>query len=307
MPVVRDFDGWPHGPLHLAIGVFDGVHVGHQFLIAELRKAAESAGALPVVATFDPLPIEVLAPGAPPSALSDASERAELLERAGAMAVVLFRSDPSFFALTAEQFADRVARAGEVRLVVVGPDFRFGHDRQGDVALLESLGRSRGWRVDVVPPVERGGAIVSSTRIRNLLVAGDLRAAADLLGRPYGVRGRVVHGDKRGRALGFPTLNVATPRERLLPRDGIYAARATIGDRTYAAATSLGVRPTFGGTERVLECYLLDAESDLYGQDVRVAFVERLRDELRFESGEALSAQIAKDVEATRRALAEDA
>jgi riboflavin kinase/FMN adenylyltransferase len=307
MSVVRDFEGWPKGPLHLAIGVFDGVHLGHRSLIAELRRAAEAEGALPIAATFDPLPIEVLAPGAPPSALSDAVERAELLERAGAKAVVLFRSDPSFFALTAEQFADRVAQAGEVRLIVVGPDFRFGHDRQGDVALLAALGRSRGWAVNVIPPVERDGAVVSSTRIRNLLVAGDVRSAGELLGQPYAVRGRVVHGDKRGRALGFPTLNIATPRRRLLPRDGIYAARATLGDRTYAAATSLGVRPTFGGTERVLEAYLLDASGDLYGENVAVAFVERLRDELRFESGEALSAQIALDVEATRRALAREA
>jgi riboflavin kinase/FMN adenylyltransferase len=283
------------------------VHVGHQHLIGELRRAADAARALPLAATFDPLPIEVLAPGAPPSALSDARERAELLERAGAKAVVLFRSEPSFFALTAEQFADRVARAGEVRLIVVGPDFRFGHDRQGDVALLAALGRSRGWAVDVVPPVERGGVAVSSTRIRNLLLSGDVRAARELLGRPYSVRGRVVHGDKRGRALGFPTINVATPRERLLPRDGIYATRVTVGDASYPAATSLGVRPTFEGTERVLESHLLDVRGDLYGEEVVTAFVERLRDELRFESPEALVAQIARDVEATRAALANEA
>ena len=303
MSVLHGFEGWPPGPLHLAIGVFDGVHVGHQVLIAELRAQADAAAATPVAATFDPLPIQVLAPGAPPSALSDASERAELLHRAGAAHVVLFRSEPAFFALTARQFADAVARAGPVRMIVVGPDFRFGHDRHGDVALLAEHGRDRGWAVKVIPPVERGGSAISSTRIRNLLLGGDVRGAADLLGRPYSVRGRVVHGEKRGRALGFPTLNVATPRERLLPRDGIYATRATIGDRTFAAATSLGVRPTFGGTERVLESFLLDVGGDLYGEDVSVAFVERLRDELRFESAEALVEQIARDVEATRRAL----
>ena len=303
MPVLHGFEGWPREAMHVAIGVFDGVHLGHQAVIAELRVKADAAGATAIAATFDPLPIEVLAPGAPPSALSDARERVELLERAGARAVVVFRSEPSFFALTAADFADRLARAGKVHRIVVGPDFRFGHDRQGDVALLSELGRTRGWTVEIVPPVEKASAVISSTRIRNLLLSGDVRGAAGLLGRTYALPGRVVHGDKRGRALGFPTINVATPRERLLPRDGIYATRVTLGTKTYAAATSLGVRPTFGGSERVLESYLLDVGGDLYGEDVVVAFVERLRDELRFESAEALIEQIARDVEATRRAL----
>ena len=303
MRLIRDFDGWPTGPLHLAIGVFDGVHLGHQELIRRLRDRARADGAHAVAATFDPLPVQVLAPGAPPSALSDAGERADLLTRAGADAVVLFRFDDAFAALDAREFVERVLHAGEVRQIVVGPDFRFGHDRQGDIALLRERGRERGVAIDVVPPVEIDGAVVSSTRIRNAVLAGDVRTANVLLGRPYAVRGQVVHGDKRGRALGFPTINVATGRERLLPRDGIYATRVTIGPTTYPAATSLGVRPTFGGTERVLESHLLDVSGDLYGEEVATAFVERLRDELRFESPEALIAQIARDVEATRRAL----
>jgi riboflavin kinase/FMN adenylyltransferase len=303
MPVIRDFEGWPSGALHFAMGVFDGVHRGHQALIGRLREGARSAGAHAVAATFDPLPVQVLAPGAPPSALSDAHERADLLARAGADAIVVFRYDEAFAAVGARAFIDRVLGAGDVKRIVVGPDFRFGHGREGDVAMLRSVGSERGVTVEVVQPVEIAGAVVSSTRIRNLLLAGDVRAAAELLGRPYTCRGRVVHGDERGRALGFPTINVATPRERLLPRDGIYATRVTISGRTYAAATSLGVRPTFGGTERVLESHLLDTVGDLYGEDVEATFVERLRDELRFESAEALIAQIALDVEATRRAL----
>jgi riboflavin kinase/FMN adenylyltransferase len=300
---LRDFEGWPRGPLHLAVGVFDGVHRGHQALVQRLRSGAHDAAALALAATFDPLPVQVLAPGAPPSALSDANQRADLLARAGADAVVLFRFDEAFAALSATAFVERVLHAGDVRRIVVGPDFRFGHRREGDVAFLERVGRERGVAVDVVAPVEIGGAVVSSTRIRNLLVAGDVRGAAELLGRPYAVSGRVVHGDKRGRALGFPTINVATPPERLLPRDGIYATRVTIESATHAAATSLGVRPTFGGTERALESYLLDVTADLYGEDVTMAFIERLRDELRFESPEALVEQIARDVEATRTAL----
>jgi len=302
--ILQGFDQWPAGPLHLAIGVFDGVHRGHQELIRRLRAFAVAEGGRAVAASFDPLPIQVLAPGAPPSALSDAAERAEMLEAAGADVVVFFHSDPSFFALTGKEFVERVRAAGDVRRIVVGPDFRFGRDREGDVTLLASLAGERRIDVEVVPPVAMGGAVISSTRIRNLLVAGDVKGAAELLGRAYAVRGKVVHGDKRGRALGYPTINVATPLERLLPRDGIYATWATIGDVRRPAATSLGVRPTFGAGERVLESFVLDLTADLYGEDVEMTFVERLRDELRFESAEALVAQIARDVEATRRALA---
>lgn len=305
MRTIRGFEGWPPGPIHLAVGVFDGVHLGHRSLVGRLRAGARRAGALAVTATFDPLPIEVLAPGAPPSALSDAAERADLLAAAGSDAVVLFRSDPAFFAMTARVFVDRLLGAGDVRRIVVGADFRFGHDRQGDVRLLAALGAERGFTVDVAPGVERGGAVISSTLIRNLLVAGEVGAAADLLGRTYVVRGRIVHGDKRGRALGFPTINVATPRERLLPRDGIYATWVSAAGERRPAAASLGVRPTFGAGERVLECHILDWSAELYGEDVSTAFVERLRDELRFESAEALVAQIGRDVEDTRRALAQ--
>lgn len=301
--LLHGFHAWPRGPLHLAIGVFDGVHLGHRELVHRLRAGARDAGALAVAATFDPLPIQVLAPGAPPSALSDATERAALLAQAGAEAVALFRFDAAFASLGARDFVDRVLGAGDVRRIVVGPDPRFGHDREGDLALLRALGVERGFAAHVVAPVEIDGAIVSSTRIRNLLIAGDVRGAAKLLGREYGVSGRIVHGEERGRALGYPTINIATPPGRLLPRDGIYATWATIGGRRRPAATSLGIRPTFGGGERVLESYLIDFTGQLYGAEAETSFVERLRDELRFESPEALVAQIAKDVEATRRAL----
>ncbi|MBI2983282.1 MAG: bifunctional riboflavin kinase/FAD synthetase [Chloroflexi bacterium] len=304
MRVLHGFDAWPAGPLHLAIGVFDGVHRGHQQLIVVLRTAAERDGALPIAATFDPLPIQVLAPGAPPSALTDAAERAELLARAGAEAVVLFPSSASFLGIPAREFVSRLAAAGDVRRIVVGPDFHFGHQREGDVALLRHLGGERGWTVEVIAPVMADGTVISSTRIRNLLVAGDVKGAAELLGRPYAVRGRIAHGDKRGRALGYPTINVATPPERLLPRDGIYATWVVVGSERRRAATSLGVRPTFGAGERVLESFILDLSADLYGEDVEMTFVERLRDELRFETPEALVEQIARDVEATRQALA---
>ena len=300
---LHDFAGWPAGPIHLAIGVFDGVHLGHQALIRHLAEGARAAHATAVAATFDPLPIEALAPAAPPSALSDADERVALLAAAGCDAVALFRFDASFAALTAREFVRRVAGAGNVVRMVVGPDFRFGHDRTGDVALLREMGRELRFAVDVFDPIEVSGAVVSSTRVRNALAAGDVEGAATLLGRPYEVPGTVVHGERRGRGLGFPTINVATRPNRLLPKDGIYAVRTRVGDMRHDAAASLGVRPTFGAGARWLEAYLLDFEGDLYGDLVHVSFIRRLRDELHFESPEALAAQIAKDVEETRRAL----
>jgi riboflavin kinase/FMN adenylyltransferase len=267
-------------------------------------RGAREQGAKAVAATFDPLPIQALAPGAPASALSDVRERVRLLRAAGADAVVVFGFDKEFANLSADAFIDRVRGACDVRHIVVGPDFHFGHRAEGDVDKLRARGTRDGFIVDVMPPINVDGAVVSSTRIRNLLLAGDVEIAARLLGRAYSVRGRVVHGARRGRALGFPTINLALPRERLLPRDGIYATWAEMGEGRFKAAASLGVRPTFGGGERVLEAYLLDFEEDVYGEEVEASFVKRLRDEIAFASPADLAAQIARDVEDTRRALA---
>jgi riboflavin kinase/FMN adenylyltransferase len=283
--------------------VFDGVHLGHRALIAELGRGARREGARALAATFDPLPIQALASGAPASALSDVRDRVKLLREAGADAVVVFRFDDAFAKLSPDRFIDRLRAAGDVRRIVVGPDFHFGHRAEGDVDALRARGKREGFTVDVMPPIKLEGEVVSSTRIRNLLLAGDVEAAERLLGRPYDVRGRVVHGAKRGRALGFPTINLALPKERLLPRDGIYAMWAEMGEGRFKAAASLGVRPTFGGGERVLEAYLLDFTGEVYGEEVEVTFVKRLRDELAFASPAELSAQIARDVEETKRAL----
>lgn len=304
MTVLHDFEGWPRGPLHVAIGVFDGVHVGHRTLIRTISEQAATDGGTAVAVTFDPLPIEVLAPGAPPSALSDIDERAGLLGDAGAAAVAVLRFTPELAALPPEAFAGRLAAAGDVRDVVVGEDFQFGHDRSGDVDVLRELGTRLGFRVDIAPPVTMDGRVVSSTRIRNALLAGDVRDAARLLGRRYAVRGTVAHGDKRGRALGFPTVNLDVPINRLLPRDGIYAMWAEVNGARVSAAASLGVRPTFGAGERRLEAFLLDWSGEVYGDAIRAEFVERLRDELRFASAGELATQIAEDVERTRAILA---
>lgn len=299
----RDFEAWPRGPLHVAIGVFDGVHLGHRALIHAIAERARADGGIALAATFDPLPIEVLAPGAPPSALSDIDERVALLGEAGADAVAVLGFTPEFAALTPEEFGRRLAAAGAVRDVSVGEDFQFGRDRGGDVRTLAGLGEQLGFRVDIAEPVTQGGRIVSSTRIRNALISGDVTDAARLLGRPYAVTGVVEHGDRRGRALGFPTVNLGVPPNRLLPRDGIYALWATVNGERVAAAASLGVRPTFGAGERRLEAYLLDWSGEVYGDRVRAEFVQRLRDELRFASARELAEQIARDVDETRAAL----
>jgi riboflavin kinase / FMN adenylyltransferase len=303
--ILHDFAGWPTGELHLAIGVFDGVHIGHQALVHSVAERAHAESSTPMAATFDPLPIEVLAPGAPPSALSDVDERAALLAAAGAKAVVVFRFTPEFASLSPEEFARRLVAAGQLRRVCVGDDFQFGRDRSGNVEMLRELGARHGFTVDAAQPVMVDGRLVSSTRIRNVLLAGDVAEAARLLGRDYAVTGVVEHGAKRGRALGFPTVNLDVPLQRLLPRDGIYAVWAHIGNDRIMGAASLGVRPTFGGGARRLEAFLLDWQREVYGDRVRVEFVKRLRDELRFASAADLAQQIAQDVDQTRKALSE--
>jgi riboflavin kinase/FMN adenylyltransferase len=283
--------------------VFDGVHLGHQALIRGLVGGARAAGATPVAATFDPLPAQVLAQDPPQSTLADAPERAVLLLEAGARDVIIFTFDKAFSQQSAEAFIKRVSAAGDVQRIVVGPDFQFGHGREGAVPALRALGDQYGFAVTVVEPISLGGAIVSSTRIRQALREGDLLTAQALLGRPYCVSGTIVRGEQRGRTLGFPTINVAPPSDKLLPHDGIYATWVTIGDERYRAASSLGVRPTFGAGPRKLEAYILDFDEDVYGKEAKIDFVERLRDELKFDSAEQLATQIGHDVVQTRLAL----
>lgn len=303
MSVLHDFADWPRVQLAIAIGVFDGVHIGHQALIRRTSQGAKQIGGRALAATFDPLPIQALAPGAPPSALSDVDDRVRLLHAAGADDVVVFHFTKEFAALSADEFVRRLVGTGEVRRIFVGEDFQFGRDRGGNVRTLAAAGAKHEFEVVIATPVMEGGEVVSSTRIRNALLAGDVTGAARLLGRPYSVKGKVVHGEKRGRELGFPTINLSVPPQRLLPRDGIYAMTVRVRDQEVAAAASLGVRPTFGGGDRTLEAYLLDWNGDVYGDTIAAAFVKRLRDELRFASADELTEQIARDVEATRRAL----
>lgn len=291
-------------PSGVAIGVFDGVHRGHAEVIEGVVHRSRPSGLTVGVLTFDPHPVEVLAPSRAPLLLMPAERRIELLHELGADWVgVLDLGDIRL--LTPEQFVSGVlvARAN-ARLVSVGGDFRFGHDRAGDVDTLAELGRRHGFETDVVDLIGDEEGVISSSRIRRLVIEGEVAEAADLLGRPYRLGGRVVEGDARGRLLGFPTANIVPPDGRAVPADGIYAVRVS-GAIAADGVASLGVRPTFGTSgARVLEVSVFDFDGDLYGAELQVDFIQRLRREERFDSVEDLVTQMEKDAADARRVLA---
>jgi riboflavin kinase/FMN adenylyltransferase len=271
-------------PRAVAIGTFDGVHLGHR----EVLEATVACGVTPTVVTFEPHPREVFGYGV--ELITTVERRLELLTEAGIEDVLVVTFDEQFAATPPEAFAEGVLRAIGTEVVLTGADFRFGRRREGDLELLERLG------FDVRPVALREG--VSSTAIRRLVHAGDVSGAAALLGRPVEVDGIVVSGDARGGTLGFPTANLRVPPSLLVPAYGIYAGAAA-GTR---AAVSIGTNPHYGGDERRIEAFLLDFEGDLYGSRLVVELWQRLRDEAAFESEQALVAQIARDVEQTRAA-----
>ncbi len=295
--------GWPAPAV--TVGNFDGVHRGHLLLVAAVVRAARAAGGTAVVLTFDPHPGRVLDPERAPRALMTLDQKAEALARLGVdrLAVLPFTRELSRD--SPEQFARRVlAQALGAREVVVGTNFRFGHDRAGDLAELVRLGAELGFRVTGLEPVWQGGSAISSSRIREALGRGEVEAARALLGRPYAVEGVVVHGEGRGKTLGIPTANLRVLNETL-PRPGVYAgwARRGAGEGGLPAVINLGRRPTFGGGDTTLEVHLLDFGGDLYGSRLQVEFVGRLREERRFEGPEALLAQVRGDVAEARRIL----
>ena len=303
----------PVGGSAVTIGAYDGVHLGHRALLAELRARARADGLATVVVTFDRHPAAVVRPDSAPLLLCDLDQRLELLASAGVDRTVVIRFDAERANETAEEFVTRELVDGlDAHLVVVGEDFHFGHGRKGNVALLTEMGAVAGFTVDGVALASAGtgeGAStpVSSTRVRTLVARGDVAGAAVLLGRPHQVRGPVVTGDRRGGTeLGFPTANLAVPGEICLPGPGIYAGWYERPDGTrHRAAVSVGRRPTFYGAdgELLVEAHLLDFAGDLYGEAARLSFIRRLRDELTFASVDELVAQMGRDVEQTRTLL----
>ena len=277
-------------PRRVAVGEFDGVHLGHRAVIDDNDT----------VLTFEPHPLMVVRPEAAPKLLNSLQVKEELIASLGVEELVIIRFDRGFAHQSPEEFIDRVlVEQLGAQSVSVGENFRFGHGASGDAEMLRADGR---FTTRVVPLVEADGEVVSSSRIRALIAAGDVEAAARLLGAPFRIRGEVVHGDQRGRELGFPTANLVPEQLLALPGHGVYACRA--GDR--AAAVSIGVRPTFQTGRGVLvEAYVLDFAGDLYGDELTLEFVARLRGERRFESAEALIEQMHADVERTRELVAD--
>ena len=292
------------GPSHATIGSFDGIHRGHLALLKPLIAGARAAGAASVLVTFEPHPRCVLDPDHCPPNLTTLDEKAWLLDQLGLDHLVVIPFTPQVAALSPPAFMQRLLRGMQLRQIVIGEDFRFGHGRRGDPAFLRRFGTRHGFTVQVGPTLTRGRAPVSSSRIRRLVLLGQVRAAAQLLGRDYFMRSAVEHGVERGRQLGFPTANLRIAPNKLLPATGIYAARVDVDERSYAGALSLGFRPTFGGNSLTVEVFVLDFDGDLYDTILTVWFVQRLRAEKRYASVPALQQQMARDVENTRRILA---
>ena len=295
------------GPTVVVIGNFDGVHLGHRRVLARARELADARG-LPLVAvTFDPPPMAVLRPEHAPTQLTTIERRGELLGEAGADHVLALPFDSDMASWSPEEFAQRVlVDAVHAAAVVVGANFRFGSKAAGDVVSLQTFGREHGFEAEGIP-LDGGPMVWSSTYVRTCLAAGDVAGAAEALGHPYAVRGVVVRGDRRGRELGFPTANVPTDSLTATPADGVYAGWLTRLDtgETHPAAISVGTNPTFDGVrQRRVESYVLDrTDLDLYDVEVEVAFVERLRGMVAFESVEALVDQMQADVERSREVL----
>jgi riboflavin kinase/FMN adenylyltransferase len=289
----------------LTIGVFDGVHRGHQQIIRRLTAGAQGPAAPAVVVTFSPHPASVLGRGEV-KCLTTSDERADLLARLGVDVVVTLTFDHDLAETSAQDFVERLRRPLDFRHLLIGYDFALGKGREGNAARLTQLGAKLGFAVEVIPAVGDESGVISSTEIRKLVETGEVGEAANLLGHPYSLHGPVIHGDRRGRELGFPTANIEYPAAKILPSNGIYACRANVGARTLQAAVNIGVRPQFEshGHKPMVEAYLLDFQGDLYGQDVRLDFVARLRDEGRFASVEALVEQMHVDVKRTRELLA---
>jgi riboflavin kinase/FMN adenylyltransferase len=309
MRVVRQAAEVPReaGPVALAAGFLDGIHVGHRRVIAAAQARARAVGGQAWVLSFDPHPLRVLRPATAPPLITPLPMKLRILEGLGVDGCLLREFTPEFARLEPEQFvAELAGQLPGLAGIAVGAGWRFGHRGAGDAALLSRLAARHGFAVDLVPPVEADGAPVSSTRVRQAVAAGDMAAAAGLLGRWFSVEGTVEPGRRVGRELGFPTANVDALRE-LHPPPGVYAVHVTHGRGRGGGAAYIGSRPTYGaGGHAVLEVFLFDFEGDLYGQEIEVAFLARLRGDEAFPDVAALRAQIARDVDRARALVADD-
>lgn len=305
MQIIRDLAmlGAPPFPV-VALGNFDGVHVGHKEILKTAIARARPAGGSAFALTFDPLPARVLNPARAPRLIMTPEDKAEALRQSGIDGVIVIEFTRALSLLSPREFVHEYL-CGKIgaRVVVVGHNVSFGHERAGSADTMRELGREFGFDTMVVGPVKVDGMEISSTNVREAIAEGDMRAAALLLGRPHFVSGSVVHGRERGRKIGFPTANIGA-RTECLPPDGVYATRLVLADGAYPSITNIGMRPTFAEPERTIEAHIFDFGRDIYDQDVKLEWIERIRPERKFESAQALGAQIASDLKRAREILA---
>jgi riboflavin kinase/FMN adenylyltransferase len=288
-------------PLAVTVGVFDGVHLGHRYLIDGLKERARARGLASGVVTLHPDPVQVLRPDIRVAYVSSLEERIELLRSTGVDAVAPLTFTSEVAELSASDFLEMLRSSLDMRFLLMGPDHAFGRGREGTPARAAEIGEELGFEVEVLPsPLAGTSGAVSATAVRNALADGDMEVVERLLGRAFSIRGPVVRGNERGRTIGYPTANIAVTPDRALPAYGVYVTRATVAGRSYASATNIGINPTFNDQRPSIETYILDFEGDLYGREMRVEVLHRLRGEIKFDSIEALTSAIGDDVQATR-------
>ena len=287
-------------PSSVTIGKFDGVHRGHQYVISHLLELARSNGLASVVITLHPHPITVLRPGTPVTYLCSLEERVALLRALGVDAVGVLSFTSELAQLSYREFAALLCEQLDLRLLLVGPDFALGRDREGTAERLREYGAERGFEVQVVPLLDEDAAKVGSGAVRKALAEGDMEAVTRLLGRPFALRGPVVRGEERGQKIGFATANIAVAPDLAIPKFGVYVTRAYLGEAVYPSVTNIGERPTFGAGRPTIETHMLDFEGIAYERELRVELLHRLRDEQRFSGVDELVEQIRRDVVATR-------
>ncbi len=290
----------------VTIGVFDGVHQGHRHLLSQVVRLA-GGRYISTVVTFSNRPITVLRPGTKPSYLTTPEQRIDLIKQQGIELVVCLEFTHELAQVTAADFAKFLSESLKMKGLVMGPDSALGKDRQGDLDFMQRQGEKSGFWAQSVEPLEIDGQPVKSRRIRDALVNGNVEVCPELLGRNHSLSGVVVIGDQRGRTLGFPTANIEVDSQLLLPGDGIYATWTIIDGQRHQSATSIGVRPTFGLTQKLVEVFIMDFSADLYGETIAVEFVQKVRDQEKFDGLDALVKQINKDVDDCRQVLALEA
>jgi len=296
----------PRGETLLTIGVFDGVHAGHRYLLEKLQRRAAEKNLLSGVVTFNPHPQSVLHPHSQLLWLNNLEDRVRAFQELGVKIVAVLTFTPKVAQLSAQDFMSLLKKHLKMQGIVVGPDFALGRSQEGNINLLRTLGHELNFSVEVIPPFTIDGEVVSSTLIRQALIQGDMRRVERLMGRYFYLRGKVITSDKRGRVLGFPTANLDIRPQQALPSNGIYATITQVNGKRFPSATNIGIRPTFGKGEKTVETHLLNYKGDLYDKDMKVEFVQKLRDEQRFPSPEELKIQIGKDVREVEAILAKD-